>query len=191
MAAAARTVDPAWLHDPRVFAEDAAVQKVVAALVKARPVRINPDRAAIRFLGTRFVIDSYILDQLVYPNVGTSEKPRLLPSALDLAAVLGSDFAYQVEQKAGASSYANYDSQVAKLKQEVADRPAADWGSTVYDAWLVRAPAAVRPAREAVPRLHAHAALGREGRADRARLLRAAQARHRALREAVRRRGWR
>ncbi len=135
-AAAARTVDPAWVHDPRAFAKDAAVKEVVAALVKARPVRINPDRAAIRFLGTRFVIDSYILDQLVYPNVGTPEKPRLLPSALDLAAVLGSDFAYQVEQKAGVSGYANYDSQVAKLKQEVADRPAADWGSTVYDSWL-------------------------------------------------------
>ena len=136
VAAAARTVDPGWVHDPRAFAKDAAVTKAVAALVKARPVRINPDRAAIRFLGTRFVIDSYILDQLVYPNVGTSEKPRLLPSALDLAAVLGSDFADQVEQKAGASSYANYDSQVAKMKQEVADRPATDWGSTVYDAWL-------------------------------------------------------
>jgi hypothetical protein len=134
--AAARTVDPGWVHDPRAFAGDAAVAKVVAALVKTRPVRINPDRAAIRFLGTRFVIDSYVLDQLVYPNVGTSEKPRLLPSPLDLAAVLGSDFAYQVEQKAGASSYANYDSQIAKLKQAVADRPAADWGSTVYDAWL-------------------------------------------------------
>ena len=136
VAAAAEEVDSGWLRDPRVFAKDAAVTKVVAALVKARPVRIDPDRAAIRYLGTRFVIDSYVLDQLVYPNVGTSEKPRLLPSALDLAAVLGSDFAYQVEKKAGASGYANYDSQVAKLKQEVADRPAADWGSTVYDAWL-------------------------------------------------------
>ena len=136
VAAAARTVDPAWVHDPRAFAKDAAVAKVVAALVKARPVRINPDHAAIRFLGTRFVIDSYVLDQLVYPNVGTPEKPRLLPSALDLAAVLGSGFAYQVEQKAGASDYANYDSQVKKLEQEVAGRPAAAWGSTVYDAWL-------------------------------------------------------
>ncbi len=136
VAAAAKQVDSGWLKDPRAFAKDAAVAKVVAALVKARPVRINPERAAIRYLGTRFVIDSYVLDQLVYPNVGTSEKPRLMPSALDLAAVLGSDFAYQVEKKAGASGYANYDSQVAKLKQEVADRPAAEWGSTVYDAWL-------------------------------------------------------
>ncbi|HXY81787.1 MAG TPA: DUF3160 domain-containing protein [Gaiellaceae bacterium] len=134
LAAAAKTVDPTWLKDPAPLAKDA--QKVVAALVASRPVKINPDKAAVRYLGTRFVIDSYVLDQLVYPNVGTASKPRLLPSALDLAAVLGSDFAYQLEKKAGASGYANYDSQLAKLKQAVTARPAADWGGTVYDAWL-------------------------------------------------------
>ena len=131
-----RRSTPTWLRDPTPLAKDATVEKVVAALVAARPVRINPEKAAIRFLGTRFVIDSYVLDQLVYPNVGTADKPRLMPSALDLAAVFGSDFAYQLEKKAGATGYANYDSQLAKLKQAVAARPAADWGSTVYDAWL-------------------------------------------------------
>ena len=57
---------------------------------------ISPDRASIRLMGTRFVIDSYILDQLLYPNVGTADEPRMLPSALDLAAAFGSDFAYGV-----------------------------------------------------------------------------------------------
>ena len=136
VAAAAKTVDPTWLLDPTPLAKDATVQKVNAALVAARPVKINSEQAAIRYLGTRFVIDSYVLDQLVYPYVGTSDKPRLMPSALDLAAVLGSDFAYQLQKEAGATSYANYDSQLAKLTQAVAARPAADWGSTVYDAWL-------------------------------------------------------
>jgi hypothetical protein len=134
--AAARSVDPTWLHDPTPLAKDATVEKVIAALVALRPVKINSEKAAIRYLGTRFVIDSYVLDQLVYPYVGTADKPRLMPSALDLAAVLGSDFAYQLQKKAGATGYANYDSQLAKLERAVAARPAAGWGSTVYDAWL-------------------------------------------------------
>jgi len=134
LAGAAKTVDPTWLNDPAPLATE--TQKVVASLVASRPVKINPDKAAVRYLGTRFVIDSYVLDQLVYPNVGTAAKPRLMPSALDVAAVLGSDFAYQLEKKAGAPDYANYDSQLAKLKRAVAMRPAADWGGTVYDAWL-------------------------------------------------------
>ncbi len=134
--AAAKSVDPTWLHDPTPLAKDATVANAIAALVAARPVKINSEQAAIRYLGTRFVIDSYVLDKLVYPHVGTADKPRLMPSALDLAAVLGSDFAYQLQKKAGETSYANYDSQLAKLEQAVAARPAADWGSTVYDAWL-------------------------------------------------------
>jgi hypothetical protein len=136
VAAAAKKIDPAWLRDPAALANDAAVENVIEALIEARPVLINPEKAAIRFLGTRFVIDSYVLDQLVYPNVGTAVKPRLMPSALDLAAVFGSGFAYQTLRKAGATAYANYDSQLAKLRKAVAARPAADWGSTVYDAWL-------------------------------------------------------
>jgi hypothetical protein len=134
LAAAAKTVDATWLENPAPLAGN--TRKVVAALVASRQVKINPERAAVRYLGTRFVIDSYVLDQLVYPNVGTSAEPRLMPSALDLAAVLGSDFAYQLEKKAGATSYVHYDSQVAKLERAVAARSATGWGSTVYDAWL-------------------------------------------------------
>jgi len=136
LAAAAKKVVPAWLQDAGALADDATVAKVIRALVAARPVLINPERAAIRYMGTRFVVDSYVLDQLVYPNVGTPAKPRLMPSALDLAAVFGSGFAYRTLQKAGETTYANYDSQLAKLRKAVAARPAADWGSTVYDAWL-------------------------------------------------------
>ena len=58
---------------------------------------IDPESASIRLMGTRFVIDSYILDQLVDPNV----TGRLMPSGMDLAAAFGSRFAYQVQRKAG------------------------------------------------------------------------------------------
>jgi hypothetical protein len=134
-AAATKTV-PGWLRDPRPLGNDATVAKVIAKLVDTRPVLINPEEAAIRFLGTRFVIDSYVLDQLIFPNVGTPDRPRLMPSALDLAAVLGSDFAHEILVKTGATSYANYDRQFAKLRKAIASRPAAAWGATVYDAWL-------------------------------------------------------
>jgi hypothetical protein len=115
---------------------DADVQKVVAALVAARAVKIDPQRASIRVMGTRFVTDEYILDQLVYPNVGTAAKPRVMPSAVDLASTFGSAFAGSVMTSEGAPAYANYDSQVAAATQAVSTRPPEQWGSTVYDAWL-------------------------------------------------------
>jgi hypothetical protein len=133
---AAESTPAGGLDNAKAFASDAAVNAVVSALIKARPVKINPDRAAIRLMGTRFVLDSYLLDQLVWPNVGTGDKPRLTPSALDLAASFGSGYAEQLLKQQGAYAYANYASQLKKVQKAVSTRPAKDWGSTVYDAWL-------------------------------------------------------
>jgi hypothetical protein len=136
VAAAAQTAAPSGLTDATAFADDSAVQAVVDALTGSRPVLISPDRASIRVMGTRFVIDSFVLDQLLYPYVGTEDEPRTLPSALDLAAAFGSDFAYGVLQDAGETAYANYDAQLRAMQEVVASRSPEDWGSTVYDAWL-------------------------------------------------------
>jgi len=133
---AAEATPAGGLSDAKAFESDAAVNAIVRALVKARPVKINPERASIRLMGTRFVLDSYLLDQLVYPNVGTPDKPRYTPSALDLAASFGSGYARQLLEKSGATAYAHYTSQLKKVQKAVASRPAKDWGSTVYDAWL-------------------------------------------------------
>ncbi len=121
---------------PASLASAATVTKVVAALKEQRPVRIDPQSASIRIMGTRFVTDEFLLDQLVFPHVGTTAKPRLLPSAVDLASAFGSPFAATVMTAKGAPAYANYDSQMKADQQAVAARPAARWGSTVYDAWL-------------------------------------------------------
>jgi len=134
--AAAKTLPAGGLDSAKAVASDAAVDGIVRALLAARPVKINPERASIRLMGTRFVLDSYLLDQLVYPNVGTAAKPRLTPSALDLAASFGSGYAEQLLAKNGAPAYAHYASQLKKVQKAVASRPAKDWGSTVYDAWL-------------------------------------------------------
>jgi len=134
--AAAKTTPAGGLDNAKAFESDAAVNAVVSALVKQRPVKINPERASIRLMGTRFVLDSYLLDQLIAPNVGTGDKPRLTPSALDVAASFGSAYAKQLLKQEGAFAYANYSKQLAKVETVVSTRPAKDWGSTVYDAWL-------------------------------------------------------
>ncbi|MEZ5102328.1 MAG: DUF3160 domain-containing protein [Thermoleophilia bacterium] len=136
LADAVEAAVPAAADDPVALADDAAVEAVAQALTTARPVRISPDRAAVRTMGTRFVVDSYVLDQLIYPNVGTPEKPRTLPSALDLAAAFGSDVALAALEQAGATDYEGYDEQLDRLREGIADRADADWGGTVYDAWL-------------------------------------------------------
>ncbi len=113
-----------------------------------------------------------------------------MPSALDLAAVLGSDFAHAAPEEGGARRATRTTTASSRSsRRRSLHGPRADWGSTVYDAWLYALQPMFVPHGNAVPRLHAHAALGGEGPAVRPRLLRRAQARHRPLHEAVRRGG--
>jgi Protein of unknown function (DUF3160) len=103
-----------------------------SALLASRRVMVDPEYASIRLMGTRFVIDAYVLDQLVDRNV----TGRWLPSAMDLASAFGSRFAYRVQKARGETNYPHYDTQMVKMRRLLADRPQSAWGRTVYDGWL-------------------------------------------------------
>ncbi len=141
LAAAIDAAVPGAMADPTALADDAAIGAIASELTTRRPVLIDQERPAVRLMGTRFVIDSYVLDQLLAPHVGTLDEPRLLPSPLDLAAAFGSDFAYAVQERAGETAYQNYPEQMDAMRTAIADRPDEAWGGTVYDAWL----AAIEP----------------------------------------------
>ncbi len=125
-------VVPTGWSDVSVFSDPETVLTVASGLLSMRPVEINPEAASLRIMGSRFVIDSYILDQLVIPNVAE----RDTASPLDIAAAFGSEWAYGIQQDAGATDFPNYEQQLALMQGLISDRTEADWGSTVYDAWL-------------------------------------------------------
>lgn len=90
-----------------------------------------------RFMGQRFIPDSYIFQQLVYDKVGTRTKPRLFPKGLDVAAALGSARALEILDKTyGEFQYANYEKQMEKLRREFADLTLTDWTQNLYWGWL-------------------------------------------------------
>ncbi|MGD8682808.1 MAG: DUF3160 domain-containing protein [Chloroflexota bacterium] len=141
LAAAVETVVPGGMADPLAVSDDDTLTAVAATLRQTRPVLIDEERPSVRLMGTRFVVDSWILDQLITPWVSDAPDLRTLPSVLDLAAAFGSDFALAVQDEAGETAYPRYPEQMAAMRAAVADRPDEDWGATVYDAWL----AAVEP----------------------------------------------
>jgi hypothetical protein len=151
--AAARAAAANWPADPTVIADDATVTAIVERLRTTRPVRIDPERASVRLMGTRFTIDSFIMDQLVAPNVGENAAGarRELPSALDVAAALGSAKARKVLSSTGAMDYQRYREQLDRLSSRILERPPADWGGTVYDAWLHALEPALLPHGAAYP----------------------------------------
>jgi hypothetical protein len=102
-----------------------------------------------RFMGQRFILDSYVFQNLVYPKVmfytGKS-RPftwvmsqrgpiRGFPRGLDIMAVLGSMYAEEVLREEGDSDYERYNEQLEKLKKEF-DLKKEEWSSNLYWIWL-------------------------------------------------------
>lgn len=125
-------VVPTGWTDLSVFADESVVQSVAGGLAGLRPVEINPEAASLRIMGSRWVIDSHILDKLVMDNI----PGRWEASPLDIAAAFGSDWAYETLESMGETDYDGYDAELGKLQDLVGERTIDDWATTVYDAWL-------------------------------------------------------
>ncbi|MDK2975088.1 MAG: hypothetical protein PWP08_1459 [Methanofollis sp.] len=102
--------------------------------------------AGFRFMGQRFVPDSYIFSELVYPYAGTftgTGEPftlvggeRAIPTALDVMALLGSDRAAALLDEGEDSRYLHYDDVSGRLEREFAAVNESGWNRNLYWSWL-------------------------------------------------------
>ncbi len=106
----------------------------------------------MRFMGQRFIPDSYMFQQLVSPQVTTytgSGNPipftygitpigpqRCYPRGLDAMTVLGSALANAILLEEGDTDYVNYWQQFDKLKAEFDAFDISDWNHNLYWGWL-------------------------------------------------------
>jgi hypothetical protein len=102
-----------------------------------------------RLMGQRFTLDGLIFQELIADKV----EKRKFPSGLDVAAALGSPIAMQALEAAGATQYANYPEQMAKMQALVRAQPEAEWLNRFYSAWLYAFIPQVAPKSEAYPPL--------------------------------------
>ncbi|UCG04214.1 MAG: DUF3160 domain-containing protein [Candidatus Heimdallarchaeota archaeon] len=99
-----------------------------------------------RFMGQRFIPDSYIFQQLVHDKVGG----RLFPNGLDVFSVFGSpraEFHLQSENE----SYFDYNSQILKLRSEFSNLTDYDWTQNLYWLWLYSLFPLLHPVTEGYP----------------------------------------
>ncbi len=103
-----------------------------------------------RFMGQRFIPDSYVFQQLVYNQVGLYQgqgQPftlvqsiagpiRGFPRGLDVASVLGSARAAEIVEQEGDADYEGYREQAAKLRAEFGALPPEQWTENLYWNWL-------------------------------------------------------
>ncbi len=150
------------LPDISALADDARLDAFVEAARQLRPPTIVGGEVSdrqdpqvvtmgLRFMGQRFIPDSYMFQQLVYDLVPgkylgsgtpfTASKTeygtvRGFPRGLDIPAVLGSDRALEILRAEGDADYEGYAEQLQKLQGEFAAMAEEQWTSNLYWNWL-------------------------------------------------------
>jgi dipeptidyl aminopeptidase/acylaminoacyl peptidase len=111
-------------------------------LLKLPAPEIAPlEGKSFRFMPQRFVPDAKIIQDMVFdmikPDVGTFEKPRLMAKGLDVMGVLGSDRAYEIlDTLYCETNFYNYSTQFNKLRAEFNRIEETTWKSNLYWGWL-------------------------------------------------------
>ena len=98
----------------------------------------DAEQKGFRFMGQRFSIDAAAFTQLVYREVKANDKgeQRLLPTALDFPAALGSETALQIIQNEGKANYPNYMDQLNKVRGDIKNAPESTWNTSLYSSWI-------------------------------------------------------
>jgi hypothetical protein len=86
-----------------------------------------------RFMGQRFIPDSYMFAHLVLPEIGE----RYFPKGLDVMSILGSERADKLlDTLYNETAYPNYTEKIAEFKTEFSTLEAKEWAQNLYWNWL-------------------------------------------------------
>ena len=121
-----------------ILASGKAEQKIRSQLVYRNPK--NPGKATVpsvsQLFGQRFIIDSFILSQMVFDSIEFKGKPvkRMMPKGLDVMAALGNDLAGRMLEKEMKTF--PYAANMMTAQDYIKSLPDSTWNETVYNHWL-------------------------------------------------------
>jgi hypothetical protein len=144
-------VELALLPSPKIFGGTGNVFVTPPVTPESLDEVLNKTKG-MRFMGQRFIPDSYMFQHLVFPEVlgytGTGDPVpftlgetgsgpgRCYPSGLDVMAILGSTQAMTILVEQGDTDYTDYDLRFNELKAEFDTLDVADWNRNLYWTWL-------------------------------------------------------
>lgn len=128
------------IYPPDTFADQTKLTTFLREIEKTAPAQIGypgQPKKGFRFMGQRFVPDSWILDELVYNKT----PDRWMPSGLDVMIVLGPQSAAQQEWAfqylpEGDKHNPYYTAKLETLKRIFRSYPDETWAQNAYWNWL-------------------------------------------------------
>ena len=149
---------------PKIYGGTGAIGILPTELTAEKLDEILDDTKGLRFMGQRFVPDSYMFSELVAPSVGElSGEPsftsvfsmgvwiRGFPRGLDVMRILGSQRAGEILAAHGDDKYERYYDQIEKLEQEFKEFSTEEWNWNLYWSWLYVLKSLLRESPEGYP----------------------------------------
>jgi hypothetical protein len=100
----------------------------------------------MRLMGQRYIPDSYMFQNLVFPTTGGytgSGTPfsygsgqRIMPRGLDIMVILGSTRAREILESEGDTDYEFYERQIENLSSQFSSLNVTQWNRNLYWSWL-------------------------------------------------------
>lgn len=142
-------VELALLRSPQIYGGTGHIY-VFPPITPEKLDEVLEKTKGMRLMGQRFIPDSYMFQNLVFPVVagylGTGHPftmeitpvgpMRCFPRGLDVMAVLGSDEALAILEREGDTEYVDYDKALNELIALFAAFTEADWNRNLYWSWL-------------------------------------------------------
>ncbi len=135
----------AQLRSPRIYGGTGDVE-VQPPFTKEQLSEVLEKTKGMRLMGQRFIPDSYMFQNLVFPTTGgytgqgtaftLGGGQRIMPRGLDIMIILGSARARQHLDDEGDSSYTFYDRQIQNLIVNFSSLNVSEWNRNLYWGWL-------------------------------------------------------
>ncbi len=155
-----------FLRAPRIYGGTGNI--VVSPPITPETLNETLDKTkGMRFMGQRFIPDSYMFQHLVFSSVkdytGSMSPPpfscgftgarfaRCYPRGLDIMAILGSALADTILEEGGDTDYIDFDIRFTELKEMFNAFDITDWNQNLYWGWLYALKALLVPAPEGAP----------------------------------------
>ncbi|HHX13337.1 MAG TPA: DUF3160 domain-containing protein [Clostridiales bacterium] len=139
-------VKPEDLDDNEKFSKlKEAVKNIKAPAINSVPVFDSQNAeereskiTGFRLMGQRYSIDADIFQQLIYSKVkeNSGGELRMLPSAFDIPAAMGSETAQRMLKDSGAYDYDGYEKNMKNLQNQINQLGKKTWTSNLYWAWM-------------------------------------------------------
>jgi Tol biopolymer transport system component len=143
----------ALLSSPNIYGGTGNIRLTYGDVTSESLNNVLEKTKGMRFFGQSFVPDSYMFQQLIFPETGSylgesQDMPFTAVSngmgghcrgyvrGLDLMAVLGSDEAMKIMDEAGDTRYERYGLRVEELKDKFDTMTVKDWNYNLYSSWL-------------------------------------------------------